>query len=234
MDETMEMTDPSGVEMLKRYRHVLNQRNAILRQSSIHAGRLDSVIKPWDRQMVDVGSRLVMARYSMTENIKKTVGRLYREVSGTEEEFSLCYRGTFEFGEPNLEAISQGMSRALEASAQEERSSGSTAVGPHRDEIELRLGSRNARFCASQGEQRTMAYCMRMAQKEYIESETGEVPVLLLDDVLSELDRKRRASVVDISGRKSQVLMTTTGKASSKPTEGNRIFVVEKGTVRDA
>lgn len=233
LEETAEEKGPIDAEAIHRYRHALKQRNAILRSWDGMGSRLEALLGPWDVELVKWGAKVVNARVEMVGWMENVVSEIYGEASGDSAEVIFRYDGSFENnGELSVEETAETMSEALKRSISEEKKARCTLVGPHRDDVEIRLGGREARFAASQGEQRTMAFSMRLAQRRFIEEVTGEKPVMLLDDVLSELDEGRREKVVRIAGEGSQAIITTADYEGVRDRKGATVYRVDGGEIR--
>jgi DNA replication and repair protein RecF len=229
-DETMEELGPTPASTLQRYRHVLRQRNAVLRSWEEHAD-LAAELAPWDQGLIEAGVQIVSERLAMIEGIRGVASETYKAISGEGVSLGLEYKGTFDPVPSGTHEASDTMRTALERTAGEEKRVRTTVVGPHRDDIEISLGCRGARFSASQGEQRTIAFCLRVAQERYLRQRTGRSPVLLLDDVLSELDEHRRHMVLEIAGEEGQAIITATELPPSMEGRVERLLVVDGGKV---
>lgn len=231
MDETMEGLGPGAAKKVVEYRHVLKQRNAVLRSWEEHGTRLTAVLGPWNEALVKAGAPIVTERARMLSEMRKDVESAYRAVAGEEKKVSIEYVSSFEQGERAEGSVEEMMRKALEKSGRDEKRFRNTVIGPHRDDVEIRLGERETRFSASQGEQRTLSFCMRIAQRKYLETTTGKVPIMLLDDVLSELDSDRRAGVLEVAGAGSQAIVTTTEPPGALAGAAGKVFRVERGKV---
>jgi DNA replication and repair protein RecF len=231
-DETMEELGPLPANTVQQYRHVLRQRNALLRRWEEQGPNLAPALEPWNEALVAAGAAMTVERLEMLKGIGAQASESYKAISGEEKELELEYAGTFECAGGSEPEVAESMRAALERCASAEKKARTTVVGPHRDDVEIRLGGRKARFAASQGEQRTIAFCLRVAQKMYLRERTGKMPVLLLDDVLSELDEARRGKVLELVGAQSQAIITTTDLPSSMEDRPERVFVVEEGKVK--
>jgi DNA replication and repair protein RecF len=235
LDETMEGLGPSPARQILQYRHVLRQRNAVLKSWEEKGRKLAEHLEPWNDALVREGAAIVDARAKMVRGMAGRLAEAYEGIAVDGKAVGFSYSGTFDAEAPP-EEIERNMREALEASAPEEKRARTTIVGPHRDDVEIRLGGREARFSVSQGEQRTLAFSLRIAQKDYLEKETGKEPVLLLDDVFSELDAERRRRVLEVAGEGSQALITATElpnglEADELVGTGGKVLRVEKGSV---
>lgn len=228
-DETLEELGPVQADALLRYRHVLRQRNALLRRWE-ESSELRRAIAPWNEALAAAGAVLVVERRKMMEGTSDIIAEAYEHISGQKRSLSLEYAGTVEAAADEKEAESR-LLEELERRLADEKGARTTVVGPHRDDMEISLGGRGARFSASQGEQRTIAFCLRVAQMSYIESCTGKRPVLLLDDVLSELDAGRRKRVLETVGGRGQSVITATEAIPGAEGGADRYFEVEAGRV---
>ena len=231
LDETMEGLGPIKAKQVLHYKHVLRQRNAVIRSWEEHGDRLGTALEPWDDALAKAGSVIALERTRVVRQMEREAAEAYAEITGEVRAVSIKYRGTFEVPDGSAEEVESEMRRAIRESAGEERRTRSTVVGPHRDDVEIRLGGLEARFSASQGEQRTIAFSMRLAQRRYLERETGKTPILLLDDVLSELDSARRTGVLRVAGAGSQAVITATEIPGDLVVSGTRVFMVEQGIV---
>ena len=231
LDETMEELGPIPASTVQQYRHVLRQRNALLKRWEEHGANLAQALAPWTEALTAAGAAMKIERLEMLKGVQATASETYKAISGEEKDLELEYVGSFEDAGETESQIVESMREALERGSSDEKKARTTIVGPHRDDVEIRLGGRKARFTASQGEQRTIAFCLRVAQKRYLRERTGKAPVLLLDDVLSELDERRRGKVLELVGVESQAIITTTELPGSIKGPGDRVFVVEEGRV---
>jgi DNA replication and repair protein RecF len=200
---------------------VVKQRNSLLKQSG---GRLDgdieSTLDVWDARLVEVGERLGYARATLVAKCHPMAARAYEQLSGEPAAIELSY-------EPPWRQT--GLAEALKAARTEDLRRGVSSVGPHRDELTIALGGLPARTHASQGEQRTLALALRLSAHRLVAERTGSTPVLVLDDVLSELDPDRATALL-ANLPEGQIIITS---ASPLPTEAqpDRIIEIAAGTV---
>jgi len=200
------------------FERVLRQRNALLRQG-MSGEDAASTLAVFDEQLVRAGGELVRGRLGLVERLTEPVGAAYRALAGDGTEIGAGYEAEWAEGPvpPDGGAVEDLLRAALVAHRRRELERGMTLVGPHRDEWRLRVGELEARSHASQGEQRTLALALRLAGHRVCTDLVGQAPVLLLDDVFSELDPQRAEALVTYLPA-GQTLLTT---ASSVP-EGIR------------
>jgi DNA replication and repair protein RecF len=228
LDETMEGMGAAAAHTILHYKHLLRQRNAVLRSLEKRGGARRRYLEPWDETLAKAGSEIVAERARIVNELANEMGMAYQQVTGEKLEVGIRYKCTFE-AEGSVSSLEERMRKGLEATASVEERARTTVIGPHRDEVEIKLKGRDARFAASQGEQRTIAFCMRMVQRGYLEKETGKAPILLLDDVLSELDAVRRRGVLMAAAPGSQTLVTATELPEGKLSGEAKIFRVKSG-----
>ncbi|MEZ5381496.1 MAG: DNA replication/repair protein RecF [Microthrixaceae bacterium] len=202
LDDALVAADPRLDVVRADYEKVVRQRNALLRQAH---GRLDDAgrltLEVWDAQLIDRGERLGRARSSLVKRLGPLVEAAYRELAGRDDEVAVTYQA------PWLDA---GLGALVAGRRAEELRRGVTLVGPHRDELALGLHGLVARTQASQGEQRSLALSLRLAVHRLLTERFGAPPILVLDDVLSELDPQRRRALIG-GVPAGQALLTTAG-----------------------
>jgi DNA replication and repair protein RecF len=199
LDRDLGQLFPGYQERLADYRRSLQQRNALLRR-----GISGAVRTVWDETLERTGLMVTEWRRRMLAEVAPDFQAAYREMSSGHEEASLVYL-------PNLEEDPELRRQHLQRLAVAESARGTTLWGPHRDDIAVRIGENDARAFSSQGQQRSAAIALKIAALRYAERIEGERPVLLLDDVLSELDSERRRSLVAFLVEGQTILTAATG-----------------------
>ena len=197
---------------LGRYRRALEQRNEALRQVRETPARA-GVLASWDEQIARYGAPLIDKRRRFIEALNSLAPAHYAAQAGGGGQFMIRYHPALEPGVPAPQHAAEtmaAMARSLAAWREEEIRRGVTLVGPHRDDLSLWVGEVDLRLYGSQGEQRTVAIALRLGQRDLVELTIGEPPILLLDDVLSELDQRHRAGLLEAVSRSDQTIMTGT------------------------
>lgn len=191
------------------YMRVVRQRNALLRD-----GGSDGDLKPWDQQLTKLGSRLHTHRSRLARRVAEAASPVYSHLApGEQLELKVSAKcGLLEVGAagPSLEAAEEALAEEIERRRADERSRKISLVGPHRDDIIFNISGRDARAYASQGQQRTIALAWKWAEVAIVTEVLKRAPVLLLDDVMSELDESRRRALTDLMQRDTQTFITTT------------------------
>jgi DNA replication and repair protein RecF len=183
LDDALVASHPRYDALRAEVDKVLKQRNALLKNAG---GRLDEsaafTLDVWDAKLVESGGALASARQNLLDRLAPALSQTYDAVAHGPAEVSVAYLA---------EWAAPGLAEALAAARKDDVRRGVSTVGPHRDDVELRIGGLPARTHASQGEQRSLALALRLAAHHVITDVTGSAPVLLLDDVFSELDPDR-------------------------------------------
>ena len=213
---------PLYLDDLLRYRRAVQQRNELLKQAA--RGRASGEdLAPWTAQMVRAGAQLMADRAWLVEHLGPRAAALYADLSGGSEALELRYRPNVQAEEEGLPERMQAFYEALEAAASWELRRGSTQVGPHRDELLVLIGGKSARDYGSQGQQRTAALALKLAQAQVLTASRGEPPLVLLDDCLSELDESRQRHVLELIGQFDQLLLTTAGEVPAGAEVANTV-----------
>ena len=189
MDDVLVALDPNADAVLRDLERILKQRNALLRQSH---GRLDEAglmtLDVWDAKLATTGTDVTNRREALVAKLLPLVEESYEVLAGKPVPVSADYQRSWQ---------TDTLAEALDAERDIDIRRGVTSVGPHRDELALRLDGLASRTEASQGEQRTLALALRLAGHLLVTGVLGEPPLLLLDDVLSELDADRSAALLE-------------------------------------
>ena len=207
LDQLAGPHDPMYGSHLSTYTRALSQRNSLLRQ--IRDGEADRAqLRYWDEPFLASGAAIVVARLRLLELLTAPLAAAHREIAPAEEPLSLAYATNAPLlpGESPRDALA----RRLDETAEKEAWNGTTLVGPHRDDLVFRIGARDLTTFASRGQQRTAILALKLAELDLLTVLDGRPPLLLLDDVFSELDPLRRGHLVRRIADLPQALVTTT------------------------
>jgi DNA replication and repair protein RecF len=200
LDLLLSQTQPGYLVLLQRYMQVVRSRNALLKQFAPDLMSLDS----YSEQLVKLGNELIRHRRELIPKLSPLARLAYRRISNDAEELRINY-------EPSVNTDFQV---ELTQQRDRERRFRATLLGPHRDDLQLLLSEKSAAQFGSEGQKRTLAIALKMAQAEYLTGIHGNAPVLLIDDVMGELDVKRRSGLLPLLERaretSGQVFMTCT------------------------
>ncbi len=232
LDVLISQHDREYLRALQRYQRALTQRNHLLR--AIGAGRsAPAELAPWDERLAQDGGYVAAARMASMEALGGHSASEFDRLSAGSLELAASYRPSFacEAGAPGPAA--EALAAALAEGAGRDAARGHTGVGPHRDDVRIEIGGSDAARFASRGQARTAVLALKLAEARYLSEARGEAPVVLLDDVLSELDPGRRELVLGRVSRYDQCLITTPepGSVPRALLEGMRRYAVGGGTV---
>ena len=217
----------SYYENFSAYRKILLHRNTYLKEPTINPDVLDA----WDIQMAKHGATIIKLREKYIEKIAKLSAEIHKGITGGEEELVIKYEPNLKI-QPDLKSQEDRFFEFLKMSFNSDLKNKSTQVGPHRDDISFFVNGVDMRSFGSQGQQRTCALSLKLAELSLIKEDTGETPILILDDVMSELDQKRQEYLIETL-KDNQLFITTTDMDKSILSRIKRasVFHVEEGKV---
>ena len=235
LDDLLVASRPRYAAVKTDYERVVRQRSALLKSARM-AGRSNPPgLEVWDDQLVTHGTELTAGRLALVAVLRPLITARYSDVSGDQGEASVRYRagsertGVFD-PEPEPAKLAEVMRDSMERLRRAELERGACLVGPHRDELELRVGDLPARGYASQGESWSLALALRLAAFWLLRAD-GEDPVLLLDDVFSELDAGRRDRLAQMAVEAEQVLVTAAVEADVPGSLRRTGYTIEEGAI---
>jgi DNA replication and repair protein RecF len=196
LNQMLVQVQPGYARALAGLRRVLEQRNSLLKRMAAGEESQD-VLEVWDDELIRVAGEISEARADAVRELQPEAARCHAEIAAGER-LEIRYQGPPE-----------DMVAAVHNSLAQDLRRGSTSVGPHRDDLHVLLDGQDARAYGSQGQQRTAVVSLKLAEAALVARRTGERPVLLLDDVLSELDGERRAALLRQVGTEGQVIITS-------------------------
>ncbi len=205
MDIDLSQFDKNYFYALSKYNKILLQRNKLLK-STTSFDALKDTLSIWDEQLAKVGSYIIYERIKFVENLKKFAHDIHLELTNNKENLTLEYVGIL--GD-TVQDIKDSMIMSLTKNIQKDWELGYTTVGPHRDDIKICINDIDVRYYGSQGQQRTSALSLKLAELEIFYHSLGQYPVLLLDDVLSELDQNRQLALLKRVSKMQTILTCT-------------------------
>lgn len=224
LDSELCQLDKIYLSDLTTYNKILNQRNKLLKDM-VYRPDLKDTLPVWDMQLVETGRKIIRRRKQFVDELNEIVHDIHYRISGEKEDLLLQY-------EPSIEDIffEDELSRVKERDMRQCM----TSVGPHRDDLLFSIGEVDIRKFGSQGQQRTSALSLKLSEIELVKRSIHDTPVLLLDDVLSELDSNRQNYLLN-SIHDTQTLITCTGldEFVKNRFQINKIFKVVQGTVEE-
>jgi DNA replication and repair protein RecF len=184
----------------------------------------------WNEQIIETGCRIIKNRYEIAEKLQNQCSEMFNQVFGCQENIDIKY---LSLGRKTMEDAFDYLPKTLEKNRDNEIERRAVLVGPHRDDLLINLNEHSARLYASQGQQRSLVLCLKLAEMEIIFKEKDEYPILMLDDVLSELDESRREFLMNyIRSSNKQTLITATDLGQSDKQKNYSVYKVNQGTIR--
>lgn len=234
IDLAVSQIKPSYVSALTSYNNILAQRNALLK-NYIRNGLSTDDVEVWDNQLAKAGAYISVLRNIYCNKLNYHTDKLYNSITSGKEKLKLYYQSTI-FSDLNGKKDYEGELTEiyldkLKKSIDDDIRAGFTTRGAHRDDIVAEINGQPVRYLGSQGQARSAAIVMKLAQAEILKSEKGEYPVMLLDDVMSELDESRQRFILN-SIENMQVLITCCDKRFISQLAGGKIFIIENGRIK--
>jgi len=236
VDFIISQSNISYYQDLLEYRRVLKQRNKILLDARLSKRDAHDLLDPWDEQLVEFGSRLMVKRIQFVHEFQEFLRKSYQQVVEIGEDPTLEYKPTY-LTMPTLDENRVQELLALEVSKKryEEQRIGTSLVGPHRDEFVMKINGLDLRKFASQGQHKTFLVALKLGEFSYLKARCGETPILLLDDIFSELDEHRAERLLNLVEGLSQTFITSINThlfdASMVFGDHNRKFSIQHGSV---
>lgn len=220
-------------DTLIRYKKVIRQRNAFLKELRERKRSL-AALDAWDRQVSELGAYIIACRLDVVSNLSKIAMDTHKTISDGKESLCLKYSSSIPADGKTKSQIGVLLYDKLRSLQHVEIMRGTTLVGPHRDDLVFLLNDLDLKAYGSQGQQRTAVLACKIAELELIKREVNEYPLLLLDDVMSELDQGRRLKLLGILEQRVQTFITTTNSDSLDKTVAKDVdfFDVSNGCVR--
>lgn len=216
--------------ILSKYNRILNQRNSLLKDI-MHHPSLEETLKVWDEPLILNGSLLIKNRIDYIKRLTQLSGEYHCGISKNKEKLEIKYISSL--GIDNDDSVENILNKTAEKFKQcrkEDIKTGFTNFGPHRDDIEILINGKNAKAFASQGQQRSAVLSLKLAEAAILKEKTGENPVILLDDVLSELDSGRQDFLLN-ELENCQVFITCCEKSNKEQLKNGRVFIIDNGVV---
>ena len=223
-------------------KRTLKQRNAILHGAKLGQSIDTALLETWTEQFIQTSAEIVVRRWEFLQEFSDYTRRVYAEIAHNAEEITMEYepdslpRELFD-SKPSVEAVRTAFAQVFDKQKFDERRRGTTLAGPQKDEIVFRVGGGVAKECASQGQHKTLLIALKTAEFEYLRDLRQETPIVLLDDIFSELDAKRATNVFAFLESGAQTLLTTTDEriypdyVASFGTNTHALFSVRAGEV---
>ena len=227
LDIAVSMVRPAYSVQLLKYTKILANRNALLRQISVGAAE-DSYLDVWDEELARIGAKITLYRMHYVDDLARIAAEIYKEISGGKESLRIEYRQYGRNACVNEYEITENIYLGLQKNRELDIRRQLTSVGPHKDDLHLAVDGLAARQFASQGQQRSSALSLKLAEGYIIRETCGEYPVILLDDVMSELDTRRQNFLLEYL-KNWQVFLTCCDASQVSRIQNCKTFHIENG-----
>ena len=228
LDGEISQASPVYFANLSRYNRLVDQRNNLLKKIRDGFARANE-LELWDEQLAEVARKVIVKRLDAVDKLNLLANLMQRKISAYKENLSVVYEM---HGLDSAENFAENFLAALRERRFIDIKRGATSLGAHLDDLNFFVNGRELKLFGSQGQLRTAALAIKLSELQFLKSETGEYPLLLLDDVMSELDATRREMLLDFLRReKIQTLITATDRAYFPAKNFGKIFFVTAGNV---
>ena len=229
LDIAISMIKPAYSVHLLKYTKVLMNRNALLRQ--IMQGQApETYLDPWDEELARLGAKLTQYRLGYVNDLARISAEIYKEISGKKEAMTLEYIQSSKSFAVNEYELTENIFIALQKNRESDLRRQFTGVGPHKDDLSIKIDDLSARNYGSQGQQRSCALAMKLSEAYIIKDFSGEYPVILLDDVMSELDTARQNYLLEYL-KNWQVFLTCCDLSHFSILKNSRTFQMQNGYI---
>lgn len=236
-DMQISQTDPIYYDLLLKYNRVVLQRNKLLKDLRESGGRRE-ILVPWNQEFCNLAVQITRKRLEALNKLATIARGIYSSLTSNKENIEIAY----ELKSNNSELLYPHSSDECTLNFYKEKLQereyvdimrGNTGIGPHRDDLSITLNGMSLKSFGSQGQQRTGALALKLSQLEYVHQEIGEFPILLLDDVMSELDNQRRAQLLLFINDKVQTFITVNDKELIPELANNAYFKITAGNIEE-
>jgi DNA replication and repair protein RecF len=225
---------PVYFKELRAYQRALLQRNHLLKNNR-NSGNIDNLLEPWNKALADLGSSIIHFRVELIQSLEKETRQFFNLMTSAREQLSLDYISSIDFSE-GLQETKRNFIKLLAAKKDQELKKGSTAVGPHLDDLKISINNYDTRYYSSQGQKRTATLALKMAEVILFGQKHNESPIILLDDVFSEFDSDRKRHLLEFLNLKAGQCFITTAADSGSLSDflqcDYKVLTVHQGSVR--
>lgn len=213
VDKLLVQVYPHYYHQLQVYNKLIQQRNHILKSMRENNSYDYLQLSIWDAQIVEISVNIYRLRVELISEISQISSKYHEDISNSSEKITIKYNSSVpeldfdNFDETTFKTI---LTKHLEANYRKEVLRAQSLYGPHRDDISFFINDKEVKTFASQGQQRTLVLSLKLAEIMYIKKQSGETPILLLDDVMAELDKERQKKLLELVGKDTQTFITTT------------------------
>ena len=225
---------PKYVTCLNEYNKLLKTRNEYLKQMNINGFSDLRYLEVIDEKLIDRGTKIYIFRKKYLDYINSKISLIYKDIMGLSD-LNIIYENNIDLGSFEEEKIIEQFAKKLKSNIKKEIMQGITLYGPHRDDFSFFINDNNMKYYASQGQQRVAIIAFKLAEVSFFNQEIGTSPILLLDDIFSELDIRKRNKLIEYIPNGIQTIITTTDlkNIQKKIVNQAKIFIVDHGNVTE-
>ncbi|NLX62246.1 MAG: DNA replication/repair protein RecF [Tissierellia bacterium] len=232
LDTSISQVKPVYRYNLNRYNKILIQRNNLLKAGKSKKD-LVNLLDIFDMQLVKTGTDIIISRFNFIDKLSKVALNIHNRLTLNKEKLLLNYDSSISFKNLNRQEIESSFIKSLKENRYKDMLTGSTSTGPHRDDMKIYINNMDSRTFASQGQQRTIVLTIKLSEVEIIYKDTGSYPVLLLDDVFSELDSDRRKYLISFFKNTQTFITSTDIENLDELMDSNPLmFTIENGNIK--
>lgn len=231
IDTAISQIDNMYAKKLMYFNHLIQQKNALLKNANENPSLLDT-LDIWDEKIAFAGAEIISDRIDYIKKLQQKATEIYRGISGEKEELSIKYLSNVRYESEEKKSIEEKYYETMKKNRPNELYLKNTTSGPHRDDIEILINDISARKFGSQGQQRSASLALKLGEAEIIKDLKGEHPIILLDDVMSELDSTRQNYILNKMTEK-QVFITCCEKETISKLCAGKVIKIEKGKAVD-
>jgi len=215
---------------LQDYHRVIQQRNAILLRWKTYKTEITSIIDPWDQRLIEIGSKIVQYRTQFATTFSEILGQIYSKLVASNEKLTFDYKPNIEFDK--IENIDESFSNKLNQKKKKEIQLGTSLTGPHRDDFIFKVNEQELKKYGSRGQHKTVLISLAIAEYKLIKEQTQEVPLILIDDLYSEIDQQRENRIIENLNDIGQVFITATSiHDKNRKNKNDKYFFIENGKI---
>jgi len=215
---------------LQEYHRAIQQRNVLLADWKKTGRKNLALIDPWNHKIIEVGSQIVQYRLQFSKLLSDKVRKIYSELVGNKEQLSFEYKPNINF--KNINDIEFTFERKINQSLDREIYLGTSLFGPHRDDFAFKINNHEIKKYGSRGQHKTVLLSLAFAEYDLIVEHRKELPIILIDDLYSEIDIEREKNIIEKLEKMGQVFITSTSKHYEKSKrEDDRYFFIENGFI---
>ncbi len=231
IDTAISQIDNMYAKKLMYFNHLIQQKNALLKNANENPSLLDT-LDIWDEKIALAGADIISDRIEYIKRLQQKATEIYRGISGEKEELSIKYLSNVRYESEEKNSIAEKYYETMKKNRPNDLYLKNTTSGPHRDDIEILINGISARKFGSQGQQRSASLALKLGEAEIIKDLKGEHPIILLDDVMSELDSTRQNYILNkMTGK--QVFITCCEKETISKLCAGKVIKIEKGKAVD-